>query len=70
MRQHKGLAERYERMRGDLGDARQSILDAQSTDQLRDADAAAASLVSAEAGDWFGTMWFLDVDQPGWARAR
>ncbi len=65
VRQHHALAERYRRMRGDLIVVQKGILDAKTTQQLREAASEAARVVMSEAGDWFGAMWFLDVDHPG-----
>jgi hypothetical protein len=60
--QHRALRTRYERMESDLALPLQDVL-------CGDRDLAAASLdaariISHEGGDWFGTMWFLDVEHP------
>ncbi len=65
VRQHHALAERYRRMRGDLIGVQTALLDAKTPSQLREAASEAARVVASEAGDWFGAMWFLDVDHPG-----
>jgi SMODS and SLOG-associating 2TM effector domain 1 len=64
IRQHHALAERFRRMEGELIVVRSALLDAATEAKLRGAASDAARAVAGEAGDWFGAMWFLDVDQP------
>jgi len=59
--QHRALRRRYEDMRGDLKIALRSVLEAHETD-LGSATVDAARIMSQESGDWFGAMWFTDVD--------
>jgi SMODS and SLOG-associating 2TM effector domain 1 len=63
VRQHRALAERYARMHSDLVSVRRSLLevDAQSIGKTT---SEAARVVAEENGDWFGAMWFLDVEHP------
>jgi hypothetical protein len=61
--QHRALAERYGRMHSDLISVRESLrnVDAQTIGKTT---SEAASKTAEENGDWFGAMWFLDVEQP------
>jgi hypothetical protein len=59
--QHRALSQRSLRMRSDLVVALGAVLGADAG-QLGAASLEAARIMSQEAGDWFGTMWFLDVE--------
>lgn len=63
LQQHRPLGERYEWMAVDLASTRRMIL-AAAADSLGPAALEAARVISEESGDWFGSMWFLDVEQP------
>jgi predicted membrane protein len=63
VRQHRALAERYHRMEGDLVAVRRS-LHAADAETLAKVTSEAARIVAEENGDWFGAMWFLDVEHP------
>jgi len=63
VRQHHALAERYARMRADLEAVRRALLDAEPQTIGRVASEA-AQIIAEENGDWFGAMWFLDVEHP------
>lgn len=62
-RQHRALAERYQRMQSDLEAVRRALREADS-ETIGTTAAAAAQLIAEENGDWFGAMWFLDVEHP------
>ena len=66
VRQHHALAERYERMHSTLIVTRQALLDADSR-SIAIAASEAARVIAEENGDWFGSMWFLDVEHPPYA---
>ncbi|HEX3453759.1 MAG TPA: hypothetical protein VHS03_03970, partial [Gaiellaceae bacterium] len=59
--QHRALWRRSEDMQDDLKIALRSVVDANETD-LGSATVDAARIMSQESGDWYGTMWFIDVD--------
>jgi hypothetical protein len=63
VRQHRALAERYGRMHSDLISIQQSF---RSVDPgtIGKTTAEAARVIAEENGDWFGAMWFLDVEHP------
>ena len=63
VRQHRALAERYARMHSDLLAVRESLLDA-DVETIGKAASEAARVIAEESGDWFGAMWFLDVEEP------
>jgi hypothetical protein len=63
VRQHRALAERYARMQSDLVSVRRSLLDV-DRQTIGKATSEAARVVAEENGDWFGAMWFLDVEHP------
>jgi hypothetical protein len=63
VRQHRALAERYARMRSDLIAVRHALLDADRRSIAR-VTSEAARVIAEENGDWFGAMWFLDVEHP------
>ena len=63
VRQHRALAERYARMHSDLVSVRRSLLDADAG-TIGKAAAEAARVIAEENGDWFGAMWFLDIEHP------
>ena len=63
VRQHHALAERYARMRADLEAVRRALLDAEPQTIGR-VTSEAAQIIAEENGDWFGAMWFLDVEHP------
>jgi hypothetical protein len=62
-RQHRALAERYRRMHSDLEAVRRAFREADSQTIGKTA-AEAAHVIAEETGDWFGAMWFLDVEHP------
>jgi hypothetical protein len=61
--QHRALAERYGRMRPRLVSVKEKLRnsDAQT---IRQATSDAARVIAEENGDWFGAMWFHDVELP------
>jgi hypothetical protein len=63
VRQHRALAERYGRMHSDLISIQRSF---RSVDPgtIGKTTAEAARVIAEENGDWFGAMWFLDVEHP------
>jgi hypothetical protein len=61
--QHRALHARHEGMQADLADVLHEIRGADAH-RLGQASLDAARIVSGEGGDWFGTMWFLDVEHP------
>lgn len=63
LRQHRALAERYTRMHSELVAVRRSLLDI-DTQTISKATSEAARVIAEENGDWFGAMWFLDVEHP------
>jgi SMODS and SLOG-associating 2TM effector domain 1 len=63
VRQHRALAERYERMHADLISVQRSLLDVDAQTISKTASEA-ARVIAEENGDWFGAMWFLDVEHP------
>jgi hypothetical protein len=65
IRQHHALALRFRQMATDLLGFRDMLLDADTTSEIRQAAFEAARIVTGEAGDWLGAMWFLDADTPG-----
>jgi hypothetical protein len=62
-RQHRALAERYRRMHSDLEAVRRALREADSR-TIGETAAEAAHVIAEENGDWFGAMWFLDVEHP------
>jgi len=63
VRQHRALKERFERMQGDLVTVERAVRDA-TVYTLPKASSEAARLIAEESGDWFGAMWFLDIEHP------
>jgi hypothetical protein len=63
VRQHRALAERYRRMHSDLVSVRRSLLDVDAKTIVK-TTSEAARVIAEENGDWFGAMWFLDVEHP------
>jgi SMODS and SLOG-associating 2TM effector domain 1 len=63
VRQHHALAERYRRMHSDLEAVRRALREADSQTIGKTA-AEAARIIAEENGDWFGVLWFLDVEHP------
>ena len=63
VRQHRALAERYERMHADLLSVQRSLLDVDAQ-TISKTTSEAARVIAEENGDWFGAMWFLDVEHP------
>ena len=63
VRQHRALAERYRRMRSDLVAVKKSLLDVDA-ETIGKTTSEAARVIAEENGDWFGAMWFLDVEEP------
>lgn len=63
VRQHRALKERFERMQGDLVTVERAVRDATAY-TLPKASSEAARLIAEESGDWFGAMWFLDIEHP------
>ena len=63
VRQHRALAERYRRMRSDLVSVRDSLLSVDA-ETIGKTTSEAARVIAEENGDWFGAMWFLDVEEP------
>jgi hypothetical protein len=63
VRQHRALAERYARMHTDLAAVRNALLEA-DRDTVQRAASEAARVIAEENGDWFGAMWFLDIEHP------
>jgi hypothetical protein len=64
VRQHRALAERSSRMETTLEDAKHDVLAADDSRSLQHASAEAARIMAGESGDWFGAMWFLDIEHP------
>jgi len=60
--QHRALARRYEQMHGDLEVIRRAAEAAVTVGEPRAASSEAARVIAQEGGDWFGAMWFLDVE--------
>jgi hypothetical protein len=63
VRQHRALAERYGRMHSDLVSVRRSLLDVDAK-TITKTTSEAARVIAEENGDWFGAMWFLDIEHP------
>ena len=63
VRQHRALAERYRRMHADLVSVRESLLNV-DVETIGKTASEAARVIAEENGDWFGAMWFLDVEEP------
>jgi hypothetical protein len=63
VRQHHALAERYGRMHSTLLITRQALRDADAR-TIGTKASEAARVIAEENGDWFGSMWFLDVEHP------
>jgi SMODS and SLOG-associating 2TM effector domain 1 len=61
--QHRALHARHEVLQADLADVLHEIRGADAH-RLGPASRDAARIISGEGGDWFGTMWFLDVEHP------
>lgn len=61
--QHRALSERYRRMEFDLVVRQTAILDAASQAGLAATSLDAARIIAQETGDWFGAMWFHDIEQ-------
>jgi hypothetical protein len=61
--QHRALAERYGRMRSRLVSVQESLRNADAQ-TIRKATSDAARVIAEENGDWFGAMWFHDVELP------
>jgi hypothetical protein len=61
--QHRALKERYGRMKADLLPVQRALLEADE-EGLAKAAGEAARKVAQENGDWFGAMWFLDIEHP------
>jgi hypothetical protein len=60
--QHRVLARRYAQMHADLAVIGRAAAEATSLAELRAASSDAARVIAQEGGDWFGAMWFLDVE--------
>ncbi len=63
VRQHRALAERYKRMHSDLVSVRHALLGVDA-ETIGKTASEAARVIAEENGDWFGAMWFLDVEEP------
>lgn len=63
VRQHRALAERFRRMETELADVKTDVLEADE-ETLQRAGTDAARVIAEENGDWFGAMWFLDIEHP------
>ena len=63
VRQHRALAERFRRMEISHADVKTEVLEADE-DTLQRAATDAAHVIAEENGDWFGAMWFLDIEHP------
>lgn len=63
VRQHQALAERYHRMQAKLEEVKGRVLDADE-DSLQKEASEAARVIAEESGDWFGAMWFMDIEHP------
>ncbi|HEX6689377.1 MAG TPA: hypothetical protein VF085_12055 [Solirubrobacterales bacterium] len=61
--QHQAMRERSARMRSDLAVVQRDVLDA-APDSLDKVTSEAARVIAQEAGGWFGSMWFLDIEHP------
>jgi hypothetical protein len=61
--QHQAMCERSARMRSDLAVVQRDVLDA-APDSLDQVTSEAARVIAQEAGGWFGSMWFLDIEHP------
>jgi hypothetical protein len=64
VRQHRAQAERSRRMETTLAARKEDVLGAEDSRSLQHASADAARAVAEETGDWFGAMWFLDIEHP------
>jgi SMODS and SLOG-associating 2TM effector domain 1 len=60
--QYRALAERYDRVAAELAFHQARIHEAVSLNALSSASFEAARTIAEETGDWFGAMWFLDVE--------
>jgi hypothetical protein len=60
--QYRALASRYERMASELVVRQAAIQTATSLAGLEAASMDAARIIAQETGDWFGAMWFLDIE--------
>jgi SMODS and SLOG-associating 2TM effector domain 1 len=60
--QHRALSRRYARMESELAVAQYAVREAESREQLALASSDAARTIAQETGDWFGAMWFLDIE--------
>jgi conflict system pore-forming effector with SLATT domain len=63
VRQHRALRERFGRMRTDLLAVQQALGEANRA-TLGKTSSEAARVIAQESGDWFGAMWFLDIEHP------
>ncbi|MGZ4292329.1 MAG: hypothetical protein ACXVQQ_07005 [Gaiellaceae bacterium] len=63
VRQHRALAERYGRMHSDLVSVQDTLLGVDA-ETIGKTASEAARVIAEENGDWFGAMWFLDVEEP------
>jgi hypothetical protein len=60
--QFRARAERYERVASELAIHQARIRAAASLNGIASASLAAARTIAEETGDWFGAMWFLDLE--------
>lgn len=63
VRQHRALAERSHRMEAELVEVRARVVESDA-DSLQRVSSDAARVIAEESGDWFGAMWFLDIEHP------
>ena len=61
--QHRALAERSTLMGLSLAVVQRAILDSDATTLAR-TSAEAAQVIAEESGDWFGALWFLNIEHP------
>ena len=61
--QHRALAEGSALMRTNLAVVQREVLDADATTLAR-TSAEAAQVIAEESGDWFGALWFLNIEHP------
>ncbi len=61
--QHRALAERSTLMGSNLAVVQRAVLDADATTLAR-TSAEAAQVIAEESGDWFGALWFMNIEHP------
>jgi SMODS and SLOG-associating 2TM effector domain 1 len=61
--QHRALKERYSKMGSDLESVQAAVRESDA-ETLQTVSLEAARVIAEESGDWFGAMWFLDIEHP------